>query len=303
MGVDLPRQRLADWVLAVGEAVTPVIDQLVLELRAGPVMLMDETTVQVLDEPDRPDTARSYMWAAYGGRPEEPVVYYHYAPSRATHVAETVTSDFAGYLQADGYEAYERLARNRVDLTLVGCWAHTRRKFFDAKSAGKKTGAADQAIAMISRIYRVETELADMPRDNVFVAARRKRVEPILSQFKTWLDKKALHVPPQTALGKAVGYALDQWDRLARYLDSPHLTPDTNRIENKIRPFVVGRKNWLFSGSPRGAHASANLYSLIETAKANEIEPYRYLRALISQLPKAHDYRALLPQNIDLTAQ
>lgn len=304
LGVELPRQRMADWVMAVAEALAPVVKQLGIELRAGPVLLVDETTVQVLQEEDRPDTSRSYMWAAYGGATEKPVVYFRYAPSRSTAEAEAIVDTYSGYLQADGYEAYDRLAKEREDLILVGCWAHARRKFFDAKGSSKKAGATDQAMAMIARLYKIETELSDMPRDEEFRSRRAQQAEPILAELKGWLDKKALHVPPKTALGKAVTYTLGQWDKLVRYLKSPHLTPDTNRIENKIRPFVVGRKNWLFSGSPRGANAIAGLYSLIETAKANGIDPYRYLRVSIDRVPHAEtedDHRNLLPQYIDLT--
>jgi transposase len=140
---------------------------------------------------------------------------------------------------------------------------------------------------MIGKLYRAETE-RDVHKDpKEFAAARRRLVEPILVDFRAWLERRASQVPPETLLGKAVGYALTQWPKLIRYLDHPALTPDTNACENAIRPFVVGRKNWLFSGSPRGAAASATLYSLIETAKANGQEPYWYLRKLFEALPAA----------------
>ena len=131
---------------------------------------------------------------------------------------------------------------------------------------------------------------------------RKESVLPILEGFKEWLDTRALQVPPSTLLGKAVNYALNEWEKLLRYLDSPYLTPDTNLVENSIRPFVLGRKNWLFSGSPRGAHASATLYSMIETAKSTGLEPYRYLRYLFTRLPfarTASDYRALTPHHLN----
>ena len=303
LGVELPRQRMADWIMAVAEAASGVTEHLLHDLRAGPILLVDETTVQVLNEEDRADTSRSYMWVGYGGPPQKPVVYYRYATGRATSEAKTLIDGFSGYLQTDGYEAYDCVARERDDLVHVGCWAHVRRKFFDARSTGNKAGAAEQAISGIAKLYQVERELASLPRDEGFLSQRRARVEPILASMKTWIEKKALHVPPRTSLGKAVGYALGQWDKLVRYLDHPELTPDTNRVENKIRPFVIGRKNWLFSGSPRGATASAGLYSLIQTAVANDIDPYRYIRTLIAQLPEASssdDLRSLLPYNIDL---
>lgn len=303
IGVDLPRQRMADWVMAVGEALEPVLDQLYRHLRAGPFLIVDETTVQVLGEQEKANTSRSYMWCAVGGDPDRPSVVYRYAPGRSTAEAEAIVGSYSGIMQADGYEAYDRLCRDRDDLILAGCWAHTRRKFVDAKSTGKKAGAAQQALSLIARIYRVETDLAELPRDDQFIAERKAQVLPILEKLKIWLHTKALHVPPQTNLGKAVTYALGQWDKLVRYLDSPYLTPDTNRVENKIRPFVVGRSAWLFSGSPRGAAASATLYSLIETAKANGMEPHRYLLNVISRIPTAStpdDYRSLLPQYITL---
>lgn len=305
IGVDLPRQRMADWIMAVGEALAPVMKQLYIELRAGPILLVDETTVQVLGEENRSDTSLSYMWCAYGGDPDRPVVVYRYAPSRSTAEAEAIVDSYSGIMQTDGYEAYDRLTRDRDDLIHAGCWAHARRKFVDAKGSGKKAGAADQALALIARIYRVETELSEMERDDAFADARRKQVSPILGELRSWLAAKALHVPPQSNIGKAVTYTLGQWDKLIRYLDSPYLTPDTNRIENKIRPFVVGRNSWLFSGSPRGATAAATLYSLIETAKANNLEPHRYLLNVIERVPMAStsdDYHALLPQYIDLTS-
>ncbi len=305
IGVELPRQRMADWILAVGEALAPVMEQLYIELRAGPILLVDETTVQVLGEENRPNTALSYMWCAYDGTPENPSVVYRYAPSRSTAEAHAIVDSYSGIIQTNGYEAYDRLTRDRDDLIHVGCWAHARRKFVDAKGSGKKAGAADQALAMIARLYRIEKELAEVPRDHVFTDTRREQAQPIFDELKTWLDTKAQRVPPQTAIGKAVNYTLDQWEKLVRYLDSPHLTPDTNRIENKIRPFVVGRNAWMFSGSPRGATAAATLYSLIETAKANGIEPHRYMLNVIERLPMAStpaEYRALLPQLIELTS-
>ena len=127
-----------------------------------------------------------------------------------------------------------------------------------------------------------------------FAAARRRLVEPILVDFRAWLERRASQVPPETLLGKAVGYALTQWPKLIRYLEHPAMTPDTNACENAIRPFVVGRKNWLFSGSPRGAAASATLFSIIETAKANGHEPYWYLRKLFEELPAARTEAELL---------
>ena len=299
MGIELSRQRMSDWVLAVGQAVEPVIRELLEQLRSGPILLADETTVQVLGEPDRPNTSLSYLWAAHGGEPEHPSVYFRYAQTRAATAADALIGAYAGYLQTDAYEAYDRLAAGRADLIQVGCWAHARRKFFDAAQMTKKAGAAHAALSFIAKLYQIEQQLSSRARDESFQTLRRERVEPVLDQMKAWLDEKALHVPPTSALGKAVTYTLGRWDKLIRYLDHPGLTPDTNRVENKIRPFVIGRKNWLFSGSPSGEPLQLDR----ETAKANNVEPYRYLHALIERLPYAQtasDYRELLPQFIKI---
>lgn len=298
-GVELSRQRMADWAMAVGAALAPVIKELLLELRAGPVLLLDETPVQVHGEAGKENTTRSYMWVGYGGAPESPVVYYHYAPTRATTAAAAIVGDFSGYLQSDGYEVYGRLCRERADLYPVSCWAHARRRFFDARGSSKKAGAAEHALSAIGKLYAAERQLAHVPRNSEFLSKRRKLIEPELEKLEKWLLQKAERVPPQSSLGKAVGYTLGQWEKLVRYLESPYLTPDTNRVENKIRPFVIGRNAWQFSGSPRGAEAMAGIYSLVETAKANSIEPYRYLRAVIERLPTSTDYRSLLPNYID----
>jgi transposase len=169
-----------------------------------------------------------------------------------------------------------------------------RRKFFEAQKSSKKAGSAEMALSMIGKLYRAETEREVHKDPREFAAARRRLVDPILVDFRSWLERRASQVPPETLLGKAVGYALTQWPKIIRYLDHPALTPDTNACENAIRPFVVGRKNWLFSGSPRGAAASATLYSLIETAKANGQEPYWYLRKLFEGLPAARSDAELL---------
>jgi transposase len=298
IGVQLSRRTMADWMIAVAEACAPLMKALEGRLRSGPLLQIDETTVQVMDEPGRENTTLSYMWVARGGLPEAPVILYHYAPSRGTEVAKEMLGDYRGYLQTDGYDRYDEACKNRKDVVHVGCWAHVRRKFFEAKKNSKKAGSADMALAMIASLYRVEAQRDTHKAPEAFAAARREQVEPILQQIRQWLDRKVEEVPPGTLLGKAVGYAISQWPKLIRYLDHPAITPDTNACERAIRPFVLGRKNWLFSGSPRGAAASATLFSIIETARANGHEPYWYLRKLFDELPAAttdEEIRLLAP--------
>ena len=198
------------------------------------------------------------------------------------------------YLQTDGYEVYDRACDGSQDIVHVGCWAHARRTFHDAKKSSKKAGSVEVALSTIARLYRLE-DLRALHRDpNAFAAERRQKAEPILAEFRTWLERRSLEVPPGTLLGKAVGYTLGQWPKLIRYLDHPAIGPDTNPCERAIRPFVLGCKNWLFSGSPRGAAASATLFSIIETAKANGMDPYWYLRKLFEELPTARTEEAIL---------
>lgn len=302
IGVELSRTDFCNWAIQAGRAADPLMQIFLDEIRAGPVAQMDETRLQVMKERDRADTTKSWMWVMRGGPPQAPVILYRYHPSREARIPLEYLSGFRGHLQTDGYDGYE-LVGSQPDVTHVGCFAHCRRKFDEAARAAGKGGSAHEALSHIAKLYHIERQLrAQDLNDEAFVQARKEQALPILDEFKGWLEKRSLQVPPSTHLGKALHYALGQWEKLVRYLDSPHLTPDTNAVENAIRPFVLGRKNWMFSGSPRGAHASATLYSLIQTAKANGIEPYRYLRYLFTMLPLAksrEDYLALTPHHLD----
>jgi transposase len=287
IGVELSRRTMADWMIAASQACTPLMKMLERRLRSGPLLQLDETTVQVMDEPGRDNTSLSYMWVARGGAPEAPVILYHYAPSRGMEVARQMLGEFEGYLQTDGYEVYDRLCKGAPKVIHAGCWSHARRKFFEAQKSSKKGGSAEVALSAIGKLYIAEGQRKVHRDPQQFAAERRRLVEPVLQDFHVWLQRRTSQVPPETLLGKAVNYSLVQWPKLLRYLEHPAMTPDTNACENAIRPFVVGRKNWLFSGSPRGATASAVLYSIIETAKANGHEPYWYLRGLFEKLPLA----------------
>jgi transposase len=276
-------------------------------IREGPIVNIDETTVQVLQEPGRADSLKSYMCVFRGGDPHRPVLRYQYHPSRAGSVPLNYLSGFKGYVQTDGYNGYDALGR-KPGIVMVGCWAHARRKFHDVLQAAsppvaQRKLAAEEALEFIGRLYRIEKEARVKKRpDAEIYALRQQQAKPVLDEFKRWLEEKAPLTPPGGLLGKAISYTLNQWSRLIAYLQDGRLRPDNNLVENAIRPFVVGRKNWLFSGHPRGAEASAFLYSLIETAKANGLKPYAYMRYLFDQLPLAKtedDYRNLLPPYLD----
>ena len=289
-------------------AAQPLVNLLGEALEDGPVLQMDETSVQVLKERGRPATAQSYMWVQKGGPPGKPTIRYHYAPSRGHEVPKHLLAGFAGYLQTDGYSAYGTALTGREDIVAVGCWAHARRKFDEAIKAhgpkkAKKAGRARQGLTYIQQLYAIEHQARDQELDaEARYQLRQAQARPLLDEMRAWLDDGLTAVPPKSATGKALTYLAGQWDRLVRYLDDGRIPIDNNGAENAIRPFVVGRKNWLFANSTAGATASANLYSLVETAKANGHDLYTYLRHIFKELPAASSaeaYEALLPWNLD----
>jgi len=300
-GLAVPRQTLARWVIGAARALQPLFNLLRDHVLASPVIHMDETTVQVLKESGKLATSNSYMWVQKGGPPGRPVVLYDYDPSRSGQVPQRLLEGWCGYLMTDGYEGYNAAARAEGVEHLI-CWAHARRGFVDAMKVQPKgkRGRTDEAIARIGQLYSIERELKDSTDAERYVA-RQARSLPVLAELRAWLDKTRPQVPPTLALGKALAYLDKYWDKLVRYTERGDLPIDNNECENAIRPFVVGRKNWLFSDTPAGAHASALIYSLVETAKANGREPYTWLRRVLRLLPTAKtvdDYEALLPWNL-----
>lgn len=310
LGVEINRTSMCAWSVQAGLACQPLLDLLGREIRSGPLINIDETTVQVLDEPGRHPTRKSYMWIFRGGTGDRPALEFVYHPGRQGSVAAEYLGDYQGYVQTDGYSGYDFLD-SRNGIVHLGCWAHVRRKFVDVlKAAGnlrsrQKTGVAEEAVERIKALYAVEHEAGEAGLDADGIARlRQEKAQPLIAALHEWLRERFAEVPPKSLLGKAIGYTLGQWPRLSHYLTDGRLRMDNNLAENAIRPFVVGRKNWLFSGNAAGARASAALYSLIETARANKLEPYWYLRHVFERLPLAtneEDLRALLPQYIDRT--
>ena len=308
-GVKVPRQTLARWVIGASHVLQPLHNLMRDALFDGPFMHMDETVVQVLKEKDKSPTSNSYMWVQAGGPPGKPVVIYDYDPSRSGAVPTRLLSGYQGYLMTDGYEGYNALARTEGIEHLV-CWAHARRKFVEAtrvQAKGKK-GRADEAVALIGKLYGIERKYKDAEDAERFLA-RQSASLPVLSELREWLSKTRPTVVPGSVLGRALSYMHDYWGKLIRYTERGDLPIDNNRCENAIRPFVIGRKAWLFSDTPAGAHASAVIYSLLQTAKANGQEPYAWLRRVMRDLPAAktvEKIEALLPWNLhvlDLTSE
>jgi len=305
-GVDTGRATLCNLAIRAGRAIGELVLAIKEDIKASPVIGMDETSVQVLHETNRTAQSLSYMWVSRGFRQNKPLLLFHYHPSHAKDVATGFLSGFSGYLQTDGYAAYNESGKS-PGIVHVGCLAHVRRKFYDAAKIAGNGSMAHAFLTMITELYQAETLLRERyERGELdgpsFIAERKKEQGPRLNAMKAWLLFMVGTVPPSLALGTSISYALGQWDRVVHYLDHERLTPDNNAVENAIRPFVVGRKNWLFSNTPLGAHASAGLYSLIETAKANGHEPYKYLCYLFDELPKAttlNEKLRLLPYHLN----
>lgn len=303
IGVQLPRATLASWMVKAGLMAQPIINLLRERMLSYPVLAMDETRLQVLKEPGKSAQSQSYLWVQRGGPPDRPILLYDYDPSRSQEVPKRLLQDYAGFLQVDGYSGYDKVCVDN-GLTQLGCWAHARRKFDEAlKAQGKrkklksKTPLAAQALQRIQLLYRIERKAKPLS-DEARYALRQQQAVPVLNGLRGWLEQQQPLVPPQSALGKAMGYMHQQWDKLNVYVTDGRLCIDNNLIENSIRPFVIGRKNFLFCDTVAGAKSSANLYSLIETAKANGIEPYAYLQKVFIKLPNAAtvgDVEDLLP--------
>ena len=308
-GIELSRQTMSGWMIQLHERLTPLMTVMKQLLYEGRTLHIDETRLQVLNEPNRENTQLSYMWVYGGGPPDKPVIWFQYADTRSGDVPldflfpkEGTPPSGERYLVTDGYEGYNALSESPGILGHGCCWAHVRRRFVEATHGRKNTAPAHQMVALISKLYQVERRARDKTPQERY-ALRQKKATPVLETIKTWLDEKVTQVLPKSPLGTAISYTLKRWPKLMTYLEDGHIEIDNNTAENAIRPFVIGRKNFLFSGSPRGAQASATLYTLVETAKANKLEPWAYLNYLFEQLPEAKSEQALadlLPQNLKM---
>jgi transposase len=298
-GIEINRKTMSEWMIKYATLFKPIIDILHKHLLQQSVVQADETALKVVKE----DKSTCYMWLYCSGTDSvresnlKNIVLYDYQNSYSGRCAVNYLQGFTGALQVDGYKGYEQ-----TNAQLSGCWAHTRRKFTDAQKAqgNNKADKADKAlwaINHIQKLYRIE-KLIEGKSAEEKVAIRREQALPLLEQFRTWLDRWALQVPPKSAVGKTIAYNLNQWQKLVRYVENGDLNIDNNRAERAIKPFVIGRKNWLFSNSASG---SAVLYSVIETEKANGLTPFNYLMHLLEELPKEpDDLEPLLPWNVEL---
>ena len=304
-GIDITRGLMAGWMIRVASLLTPLYNLLEDELLASSYINCDETRVQVLKEDGKSATSQSYMWVrCRAGPAENPIILYEYDPTRSGSVPVRLLEGFKGYLQVDAYSGYDRVCADS-GIIRVGCWAHGRRKFEEAIKGHKnpkKARVAKKALKYIGLLSKVEKECEGKSLEET-VKIRQEKSQPILDEMHAWLTEAKDQVPPKTLTGKALYYVDAQWDTLTVYVDDGRLKMTNNVAENVIRPFVIGRKAWLFSSTPNGARASAILYSLIITARANGLDAYKYMRHVLNEIPKAQtaeDYEALLPHRVDM---
>jgi transposase len=295
-GVPIARTTLCDWVIQSGWQLKPLAERMLERLKQQPVIFSDDTTVAVQD---RGKTRETRFWVYAGHSP--PIVVYDHTETRAGKHPKAKLEGYSGYLQADAYAGYDQIfATGKVQE--VACWAHARRKFFDiARQAEKGIRiSAHAALEFIGRLYAIEREAKEQQLDAAGIhKLRQEQARPILREFKAWLEERLRELAPKTPTAKAIGYALKNWQALERYTEDGCLEIDNNRSERAIRPLTIGRKNWLFLGSPKGGQVAATVFSLIQTCKELDINPEAYLKDVLTRLPttKQKDIDSLLPHN------
>jgi transposase len=301
-GVPIARTTLCDWVIQSGWQLKPVVDRMLELLKQQPVIFSDDTTVAVQD---RGKTRETRFWVYAGHSP--PIIVYDHTETRAGKHPKAKLEGYSGYLQADAYAGYDQIfAAGKV--LEVACWAHARRKFFEIArqaEAGKRI-SAHEALEYIGRLYAIEREAKEQQLDAEGIRKlRQQQARPILAQFQAWLEDRLRELAPKTPTAQAIGYALKNWEALLRYTEDGRLEIDNNRSERAIRPLTIGRKNWLFLGSPKGGQVAATVFSLIQTCKELGINPEAYLKDVLTRLPitKQKHIDSLLPHNWKLPGE
>ena len=307
-GGRISRTTMANWIIRLDDVFKPLINLLREQQLNADCLQADETRLQVLKETGKSAQSDKWMWVIRGGPPDRPAVLFEYDPSRSEAVPLRLLDGFRGTLQTDGYAGYNRVCREN-GLTRIGCWDHARRKFVEASQAapakkkGTKVSKADVAIGKIRKLYAIEKRIEALPPEEK-TRQRQQLAQPVLNDLKAWLEKNRTRVPKDSLTYKAMQYTLNQWELLTGYLADGRLHISNALAENAIRPFAVGRRNWLFADTPRGAKASATVYSLIETAKANGLEPFAYIHHVLQHIGGAstvEEIEALLPWNVTLS--
>jgi transposase len=293
LNVKISRQNMANWMIKCSIAVQPLVNMIQDELYNQPCVHIDETPIQVLKEPGKKAQTKSYMWVQRAGDN----IVFNYHPNRSTEIIEELIENYSGAIMTDGYGAYDKVT-DKHSIKHLGCWVHARRYFIKVTEQGENPNA-QKIIRLIGKLYLIEKQIKSKEPDKIY-QHRQNNSLPIIKNIREHLDTILHTTTPAGLMGKAIHYLNNQWPKLIAYTDDGHYPIDNNTAENAIRPFVVGRKNWLFSNTPSGAHASANMYSLIETAKAHGLNPQEYLNHVYKEIPLVESiegYEKLLPWN------
>lgn len=308
-GHEVSRTSMAHWIIRLDGVFRPLINLMRETQNSGDYLQADETRMQVLKENGKTVQSDKWMWVTRGGPPDKPSVLFEYDPSRGGQVPVRLLDDFTGILQADGYSGYGQVCAAN-GLTRIGCWDHARRKFVEASRAApakakkRPVAKADVALGYIRKLYAIEKAARDLS-DGERYQLRQEQSLPVLKTFRAWLEANAGKVLKGSLTRKAMDYALNQWSSLLGYCERGDLQISNVLAENAIRPFAVGRRAWLFADTTQGAHASATCYSLIETARANGLEPSAYIDYVLAHIAEAdtvEKLEALLPWNAGLPA-
>lgn len=304
-GIKLPASTLTDWISATCTLLEPLYEELRQKVLSSDYLQVDETPIKVLDKDKkarptgssgRGTTHRGYHWVYHA--PQERLVLFDYREGRGREGPKECLSDFKGYLQTDGYVVYEDFG-NTKGVTLLGCLAHARRKFDEARD--NDMARAEYVLTEMQKLYAVERHAKD---NGLSVEARyqqrQEHAVPILDNLKTWMMENYKSVLPKSIIGQALHYSLQRWDKLCAYTSDGRLQIDNNLVENAIRPVAIGRKNYLFAGSHNGARRAAMLYSFLGTCKMNNINPFEWLRHVLTKIADhpVNDLQKLLPKKM-----
>jgi transposase len=277
-GVDIHRSTMCDWVRDCAHLLSPIVRYMKQIILQSKIINTDDTSVPILDG-SRTQTRKGYLWAYIGDRR---TVVFDYTPTHSRDGPMAFLGDFDGYVQADAYKGYDAFFENG-DATEVGCWAHTRRKFYDAQTTDPRH--AHEMLALIGELYDLEREAKQNRLDASAVKELRQQYsKPILNDIGLRLEDWSIALLPKSPIGQAVGYARGQWKALNRYIDNGDLAIDNNLSERVLRIVAIGRKNWMFAGSDAGAERTAVIYSLVATCKLSHIDPFAYLRDVLDRV-------------------
>lgn len=304
-GIPIARQTMANWLIRCSEDyLEPIYAELHRRLLRHQFLHSDETSLQVLREPDKTPQSKSSMWVyRTSGDAEHPIIYYDYQPDKKKERPQEFLKGFTGFLMTDGYSAYHSLPEAVI---VVGCFSHCRRRFENAikcmKEKDRKGSLASEGMAFCDKLFEIEREIKDLSFEKRY-EYRKEKAALVLDEFRAWLNRVQPHVAPKSKLGSAVSYAQNQWEYLTRYLLDGRIEISNNRAERSVKPFVINRKNFLFASSVAGARSTAIYHTLTETAKENGLNPYEFLTYVFQTAIKGDIYRdtslvtELLPEN------